>query len=84
MHERREASVPHFHVSRQGAHFSAHIFLAVLHLALLPGPPPGAASAVPASSRGGVCEIETQALSPRWHHLLTTALSLSKRTFAAL
>ena len=43
--------------SRQGVYFSARFFLVVLPLARLPGPPPAAASAVPASSRGGVCKI---------------------------
>ena len=58
MHER-----PAFPIS-PGVHFAALFFLVVLPLARLPGPPPGAASAVPASSRCGVCKIETQALSP--------------------
>ena len=67
-------SILHFHFSRQGVHFSACFFLVGLHLARELGPPPGVASAVPASSRGGVCKIETQALSPRWYRFLITTL----------
>ena len=50
----RQASIPHFHRFRQDVHFSARLFLVVLHLPRLPGPPPGAASGVPASSQACV------------------------------
>ena len=73
-------SILHFHFYRQGVHFSACFFLVGLRLARELGPPPGVASAVPASSRGGVCKIETQALPPRWHRLHITTLSVSKNT----
>ena len=54
----REASIsPIFGVSRPSVHFSARFFLVGLPLARLTGPPPGAASAVPASSRGGVRKV---------------------------
>ena len=56
MHER--TAFLDFGFSRQGVHFSARVFLAVVPLGRLPGdPPPAAASAVPASSRGGVCKV---------------------------
>ena len=54
----REANrSPFFRVPRPDAHFSACFFLVGLSLARLPEPPPGTASAVPASSRGGVCKV---------------------------
>ena len=54
----REANrSPFFRVPRPDAHFSACFFLVGLPLARLTGPPPGAASAVPASSRGGVRKV---------------------------
>ena len=46
-----------FGFSRQGVDFSVRFFLVVLPAARLPGPPLAAASAVLASSRGGVCKI---------------------------
>ena len=55
MHERRVFL--DFGFSRHGVHFSERFFLVVLPLARLPGPPPAAASAVPAPSRGCVCKI---------------------------
>ena len=73
MHERQA-----FLVFTVLARVSARFFLVMLHFSRLPGPLPGAASAVPASYRGGVCKIETRALSPRWHRLLITAPSVSK------
>ena len=71
MHAR--PAFPRFLFSRQGVPFLARFFLVVLHVARQLGPPLGAASAVPAS-RGGVCKIETQALSSRWYRLYITTL----------
>ena len=54
----RDAGIsPIFGVSRPGVHFSARLILAGLPLVRLTGLPPGAASAVPASSRGGVRKV---------------------------
>ena len=69
MHER--PGFLEFHFSRQGVHFSARFFLDVLHLPRLPGPPPEAAAAVPASSRGACAKSKL-----RPHLLDGTALSL--------
>ena len=56
MHK-RPRFIPYFHCYRQGVPFPARSFFVVLHLARLSGPPPGAASAVSSSCRGGVCRI---------------------------
>ena len=48
---------PIFGVSRQSVHFSSRFFIVGLPFARLTGPPPRAASAVPASSRGGVRKV---------------------------
>ena len=61
----REASIsPIFGVSRQVVPFSARFFLVGLPLARLTGPPPGAASTVPASSRGGVRQVRNAGPTP--------------------
>ena len=67
----REASLsPIFGFSRQGVHFSVLFFLVGIPLARLTGPPPGAASAAPESSRGGC----VQSLKRRPYPLGGTAL----------
>ena len=55
MHE--SPALRDFGFSRQGVHFPARFFLVVVPLARLPGPPPAATSAVPASFRGGERKI---------------------------
>ena len=69
MHERQA-----FLVFTVLARVSARFFLVMLHFSRLLGPLPGAASAVPASYRGGVCKIETQALFPGLYRLHITTL----------
>ena len=78
-----------FGFSRQGVDFSVRFFLVVLPAARLPGPPLAAASDAhrrrprPCPRRLVVAcaKFETQAISPRWHRLLITALRIRVKTY---
>ena len=80
----REASIsPTLDVSCPGVHFSARFFLVALPLARLTKPPPGAASAEPASSRGGMRKVRNAGpipyplrSTPVYHYTVLVLLTL--------